>query len=167
MIKINKIIDIEMKKRVLITGITGYLGSWVWKYALEQEEYEVRGTVRDKAKTEPLRLEFGEEMWSRLEIVEADLMDEESIQQAVEGWDYVLHVASPVPLVMPENEEDVIGPAVKGTEAVFMAWVKAKVKRLVITSSISTIENYEFEECDEETEVPLDAPWMDHYKKVN
>ena len=81
------------------------------------------------------------------------------------GWDYVIHVASPVPLTIPDNEDDVILPAVKGAEGIYFACVEAKVKRLVVTSSSTVIEDYTKEESNEETEVPLDAPWIDPYKK--
>ena len=46
------------KKKVVITGIAGYLGSWVTKLFLEDGSFQVRGTVRDKnneKKIDPLR----------------------------------------------------------------------------------------------------------------
>ena len=46
------------KKKVVITGIAGFLGSWVAKLFLEDGSFEVRGTVRDKnneKKIDPLR----------------------------------------------------------------------------------------------------------------
>jgi uncharacterized protein YbjT (DUF2867 family) len=36
------------KGKVLVTGITGYIGVWVVKTILDKGDYVVRGTVRDK-----------------------------------------------------------------------------------------------------------------------
>jgi GDP-D-mannose dehydratase len=36
------------KKKVVITGISGFLGSYVTKVFLEDGGFKVRGTVRDK-----------------------------------------------------------------------------------------------------------------------
>jgi len=58
----------------------------------------VRGTVRDKnnaAKLEPLKEAFGEELYAQLQLVEADLMNEESMVSAIAGSTFVVHVASP------------------------------------------------------------------------
>jgi nucleoside-diphosphate-sugar epimerase len=59
------------KPKVLITGITGFLGSYVCDYFLKDGAYIVRGTVRDKnneKKVAPIRKAFGEN-FSKLELV--------------------------------------------------------------------------------------------------
>ena len=49
---------------------------------------------------------------------------------------YVIHIASPFPLVQPKDENEVITPAVEGTQAILKACVQAKsVKKVVMTSS--------------------------------
>lgn len=68
----------------MITGITGFLGSWVTKYFLESGNYIVRGTVRDRnnmQKIQPLKDEYGKS-FDRLEIYEADLSNEQSVIDA-------------------------------------------------------------------------------------
>ena len=47
---------------------------------------------------------FGQELYDQLELVEADLLDEESIHRAIEGCTYVVHTASPFPVVNPKDE---------------------------------------------------------------
>ena len=101
--------------------------------------YRVRGTVRDKnneAKVAPLREAFGEH-FNRLELVEADLLNEESLIAAMAGATYVCHVASP--FFMSDDAEQLITPALKGTEYVMNACKQAGVKRCVITSSIASV----------------------------
>lgn len=75
------------KPKVLITGVSGYIGSYVCKTFLEHGGFNVRGTVRDKSnesKIAPLRIGYGDELFARLELVNADLMNEESILAAAE-----------------------------------------------------------------------------------
>ena len=55
---------------------------------------------------------------------------------AVKGVTYVIHVASPFPSSQPKDENEVIQPAVEGTQSVLKACVATKtVKRIVLTSS--------------------------------
>jgi nucleoside-diphosphate-sugar epimerase len=129
------------KPKVLITGITGFLGSYVCDYFLKDGAYNVRGTVRDKnneKKVAPIRKAFGEN-FSKLELVEADLLKPETLDAAIAGQDFVVHTASPFVLEAPKDENDLIRPAVDGTLAVVRAAHKHKVKRVVITSSVVSI----------------------------
>lgn len=75
----------SIKKKVVITGISGFLGSYVCDTFLRDGSYHVRGTVRDtknEKKIAPLRKAF-EERFEQLELFEADLMNPESLDKAV------------------------------------------------------------------------------------
>jgi uncharacterized protein YbjT (DUF2867 family) len=75
------------KPKVVITGITGFLGSHVCDYFLKDGGYTVRGTVRDKnneKKIAPVRNAFGDN-FSKLELVEADLLKPETLDAAIAG----------------------------------------------------------------------------------
>jgi nucleoside-diphosphate-sugar epimerase len=85
-----------------------------------------------------LKKAFGE-YFDQLELVEADLCDEKSMIQAMEGSTYIVHTASPFPIVAPKDENELIKPAVEGTLAVMKAARINKVKRVVITSSVAAI----------------------------
>ena len=127
------------KPIVTLTGISGYIGGHTTLLFLKDGGFRVRGTVRDKsneAKLAPLREAFGD-LYDQLEIVEADLLNEESLVTAIAGSTYVVHVASP--FFMSKNEEDLIPPAVNGTTYVMKACQAAGVKRCVITSSVAAI----------------------------
>jgi nucleoside-diphosphate-sugar epimerase len=70
---------------VTITGISGYVGSQVCLAFLKNGTFKVRGTVRsvsNAAKIEPLKVAFGEH-FEKLELVEADLLNEESLFKAI------------------------------------------------------------------------------------
>ena len=71
--------------------------------------------------------------------MEADLLNEESLATAIEGSKFVVHTASPV--AFGTSEEEVVGPALNGTMAVVKACHSNRVKRLIVTSSISSVTN--------------------------
>ena len=131
-------VEAQQKPLVTITGITGYLGSQVCLYYLKDGSFRVRGTVRSKAnatKMDPIKKHFGE-LFNELEIVEADLLDDASMQKACEGSTYVVHTASPF-YFANQTEEELVKPAVQGTTSVVKACKAYGVKRLVITSSVA------------------------------
>ena len=79
-----------------MTGISGFIGMHVG-LALMDEGFTVRGTVRDPAnekKVKPIKDAFGDR-FGQLTLLKADLLDEDSMLAAIEGSDYVAHVASP------------------------------------------------------------------------
>jgi len=132
----------KSKELVLVTGASGYIASHLTKQLLEQE-FRVRGTVRslkDEKKVAPLRNLMPSSKYP-LELVEADLMNPESWLNAVKGCTYVMHVASPFPSKLPDNENELIEPAVNGTLSVLKACVQdqSQVKRVVLTSSCAAI----------------------------
>jgi nucleoside-diphosphate-sugar epimerase len=68
-----------------------------------------------------------------LELVEADLMNAEDWPNIIKGCTYILHVASPWPIVADESTIEV---AVKGTMNVLKsATTCSSVKKIVLTSS--------------------------------
>ncbi|KAF2613658.1 hypothetical protein F2Q70_00013034 [Brassica cretica] len=86
----------QTKGKVCVTGASGFLASWLVKRLLI-EGYEVTGTVRDpgneKKAAHLWKLEGAKE---RLRLVEADLMEDGSFDNAIMGCHGVFHTASPV-----------------------------------------------------------------------
>ena len=126
---------------VLVTGASGYIAGHCVK-ALLAKGYRVRGTVRslanDKsvARVKALAAPGSED----IELFEADLTSDSGWNDAVAGCTYVLHVASPFPAETPDDEMEVIGPAVEGTRRVLEACAAdTKVKRVVLTSSVAAV----------------------------
>ena len=113
-------VDQRKKDSVLITGVTGYIGSQVCKKFLEEGIYNVAGTVRDI--NDPKKIQIVKDafknLYDQLELVSVDLNDSKSIEKAIAGRDFVIHTASPFPLENPKDEQEVIGPALNGTLAV-------------------------------------------------
>ena len=124
-------------KKVLLTGISGYVGQHCAAELLKSG-YAVRGSVRSlkKAKEVEAGIEKEVAIKGRLEFCELDLTKDDGWLAAMEGCDYVLHVASPYVASEPKNEDDLIRPAVDGTLRALKAAKQAGVKRVVLTSSM-------------------------------
>ena len=129
------------KETVLVTGGSGFVGSYCIIQLLK-EGYTVRTTIRSLDKIDSLKetlLAGKVENMQNLTFIAANLTSDENWDQAVEGCDYVLHVASPFPAGEPKDENDIIIPARDGALRVLRAAQAAKVKRVVLTSSFAAI----------------------------
>ncbi|MGH2980088.1 MAG: NAD-dependent epimerase/dehydratase family protein [Solirubrobacterales bacterium] len=127
---------------VLVTGGSGFLGGWCLVELLRRG-YRVRATVRDLSREAEVRamLEPEVDAGDRLSVHGADLTDDAGWEGAIDGCDYVLHVASPFPPQQPEDPDDLIVPARDGTLRVLRTALEAGVKRVVVTSSAVAVAN--------------------------
>ncbi|KAL6286066.1 cinnamoyl-CoA reductase 1-like [Prunus yedoensis var. nudiflora] len=119
---------------VCVTGAGGFIASWIVKLLLERG-YTVRGTLRNPDDPKNAHLRELEGAQERLSLRKADLLDYESLKEAINGCDGVFHTASPV----TDDPEQMVEPAVNGTKNVIVAAAEAKVKRVVFTSSIGAV----------------------------
>lgn len=126
--------------KIVVTGASGYLGSWIVKTALDAGHL-VRGTVRDpqnEDKTAHLR-ELDHQ--DRLTLHQADLLTPGAFNTVVDGADVVIHSASPFARDnITDPESQLIRPAVDGTRNVLTAVERSNtVRRVVLTSSVAAI----------------------------
>jgi nucleoside-diphosphate-sugar epimerase len=126
---------------VLVTGGSGFIGSHCILQLLGAG-HRVRTTVRKSKREGDVRAmlkEGGAEPGDRVAFVVADLESDDRWSEAVAGCDYVLHVASPFPMGIPKNADELIVPAREGALRVLRASRDAGVKRVVLTSSFAAI----------------------------
>lgn len=128
--------------KILVTGGSGYIASWIIYYLLDAG-HEVVTTVRDitnEEKTKHLKA-LSEEKKGNLSFAEADLLNESSFDKAVDGCDVVIHSASPFKISGIKNPvKQLIEPAVKGTENVLKSVNRENsVRKVVLTSSAAAI----------------------------
>lgn len=129
-----------MADTVLVTGASGFIATHCI-LALLEKGYSVRGTVRDLARAPALKtlLAKHDARAAGVSLLRADLTSDDGWAQALEGCRYVLHVASPNPLLEPKDKNALVAPAREGALRVLRAAKAAGVQRVVLTSSIVAI----------------------------
>lgn len=126
-------------KTILVTGISGFIAKHC---ALEllRHGYEVRGTVRSPSKVAEVRATLAKHAdVANLAFAQADLLSDAGWDDAMQGINAVLHLASPFPIREPKDPDELIRPAVEGTLRVLRAAKAAGVGRIVQTSSTVAI----------------------------
>ena len=126
---------------VLVTGGSGFIASHTILQLLGAG-YQVRTTVRSLSRESDVRgmlMRGGSEPGSHLSFVAADLTSDAGWPAAVAGCEFVLHIASPFPALVPKDENELIVPARDGALRVLRAARDAGVKRVVLTSSFAAV----------------------------
>ncbi|MGD9783991.1 MAG: SDR family oxidoreductase [Hyphomicrobiaceae bacterium] len=122
---------------VLVTGGTGFIAKHCIAELLRAGR-RVRTTARDvdrgRQALAGALVAAGVDAGA-VDIVPADLTQDEGWDAAVTGCRYVLHVASPFPITQPANRDEVVKPARDGTLRVLAAAARGGVERVVMTSS--------------------------------
>ena len=127
-------------EKVLVTGGSGFIALHCIDQLLEKG-FMVRTTIRSESRKEEINKAMDKypNLDQNLEFHICDLLKDEGWEAAVDGCDYVLHVASPFILEVPSDENVLIKPAVDGTLRVLNACSRAHVKKVVLTSSVAAV----------------------------
>lgn len=128
------------RDRVLVTGASGFIAKHI-VVELLRHGFDVRGSVRNDQRAEEVRraVRASGEDADRCEFAGADLGSGEGWLAAATGCRYVLHTASPFPLVTSRQGRSLVATARKGTDFVLRAGARAGVERAIVTSSIAAI----------------------------
>lgn len=128
-------------KTVLVTGGAGFIAVHCILQLLNAG-YRVRATLRSLSREPEVRAmlkEGGVEAGDRLSFIRTDLSSDTNWNEAVKDCIYVIHVASPTPIVNYKHEDEMIIPAREGVLRVLRASRDAGVKRVVLTSAIGAV----------------------------
>jgi nucleoside-diphosphate-sugar epimerase len=126
-----------MTAPVLVTGASGFIAKHCIAELIRRGR-TVRGTVRSLGRGDDVRraLTAAGVDPAGLELAAADLTRDDGWDAAFSGITHVLHVASPFPMQLPRDRAALVGPAREGTLRVLTAAARAKVHRVVVTSSM-------------------------------
>lgn len=129
------------KPLVLLTGPNGFVGAHVLSILL-RNNYRVRGTLRSLSKATYLEHQYPEAVASKdLTFVQVpDIQAPGALDAAVEGVDYICHVASPYFVTATDPIKELVEPAVNGTRNVVSSALKSStLRRMTIMSSFASV----------------------------
>jgi dihydroflavonol-4-reductase len=141
---------------LLVTGGTGFVGSHVVR-RLCAEGFTVRVLARP---TSPLFLLES----LPVEVVRGDLLDSESLRNAVTGCETVFHVAADYRL-WARDPQELFRNNVEGTERVLAAAREAGVSRVVYTSTVGAVGFHANGTPATEADFPQPAALVGAYKR--
>jgi dihydroflavonol-4-reductase len=116
---------------VFMTGASGFIGSAV-AHQLAEEGFALRALVRPGSRRDHLDA-LG------AEIVAGSILDPDAVRGAMAGSRYVVHTAADYRLWAPDPSE-IFAANVTGTRIVMAEAARAKVERVVYTSSVATVD---------------------------
>lgn len=126
---------------VMISGATGYVAGHIVKRLLEAGVV-VHAPVREPSRGEKVKYlnEVAAQTPGTIKYFQADLLDEGSYGEAMEGCGIVFHTASPFTTDVNDPQQELVDPAVLGTGNVLEeANRRESVRRVVLTSSCAAI----------------------------
>jgi dihydroflavonol-4-reductase len=141
MVMESKTMQIEKTAPVMVTGATGYVAGWLVKRLLE-EGLTVHAPVRDPENAGKLKYlnEIAASTPGQIRFFRADLLDQGSYAEAMEGCAIVFHTASPFVIDVKDPQRDLVDPARLGTRNVLEEASRTRsVRRVVLTSSCAAI----------------------------
>lgn len=125
--------------RILVTGGSGYIAGVLIRQLLAAG-WQVHTTVRDLAREPALRKLLGVAPGDeRLRCLRANLLHDAGWAEAAAGCSHLAHVASPLPVGVPRDANELIVPARDGALRALKAARDAGVQRVVMTSSVAAI----------------------------
>ncbi len=125
--------SIFKNKSLLITGGTGSFGNAVLKKFLDTDLKEIRIFSRDEKKQEDMRIEYKND---KIKFYIGDVRDYRSLDDAMDGVDYVFHAAALKQVPSCEFFPlEAVKTNILGTENVLDSAIKHNVKKVIVLST--------------------------------
>jgi dihydroflavonol-4-reductase len=122
-----------LSTKILVTGGTGFLGSYIIKELVEK-----KCNVRAIRRSHKLPAYISREIFDKVEWVDGDILDVISLEEALEGIDTVIHAAAIVSFAKKDREQ-MYRVNVEGTANVVNMALEKNVRRLIHISSVAAL----------------------------
>jgi len=128
---------------ILVTGGTGLLGSHIL-LDLTRRGYKVRAIKRETGNTARVRKVFSyyvddpDTLLAQVEWVDADLLDFQGIEEALDGIDVIYHAGAVVSFY-PKDHKRMLKVNIEGTANLVNLAIEKKVKKFCYISSVATL----------------------------
>ncbi len=124
---------IQKDDKILITGATGFIGSYIARYFYSRGFTNIHAIKRSTSSVEMLGADVDKISW-----IEADILDVTTLSNACEGAQLVIHAAAMVSF-HPQDKAAMYRVNVEGTSNVVNACIEHHVPTLLYLSSISAV----------------------------
>lgn len=129
-------------QKILITGGTGSFGQYATQDLLSDLKYKIKIFSRDEQKQEDMRRKFGSD---RIEYIIGDVRDYQSVKDATEGVDIVLHASAlKIITTCEENPIEALKTNTLGTYNVKKACIENGVGKAVLISTDKAVKPINF-----------------------
>ena len=119
--------------KILVTGGTGFLGSYIIKELIEKG-YSIRAIRRG----DKLPFYIPKEILDKVQWMEGDVLDVVSLEEAMDGVDTVIHSAGIVSFVKKERNQ-MYRVNVEGTGNIVNIALEKNIRRLIYISSVAAL----------------------------
>jgi NAD dependent epimerase/dehydratase len=146
--------------KILVTGAGGFIASHLTELLLEQEN-EVRALVHYNARNSWGNLQcVPERLHQRLEVRLGDVTDPFMVRELVEGCDLVLHLAALIGIPYSYHAPaSCVATNIGGALNVLEACRRARVRRLVVTSTSEVYGTARYAPIDESHPIQAQSPY--------
>jgi UDP-glucose 4-epimerase len=134
--------------KILITGGAGFMGSTTADQLLDAGAAEVR-VLDNFIRGSHRNLERARRS-GRLQVIEGDIRNKTTVDEAVAGVDYIFHLAALRITRCAEAPQEAVEVLMNGTSHVLESAVRHKVRKIVAASSASVYGNPSYLPMDEE-----------------
>src|SRR5215831_13763005 len=119
---------------VLVTGGTGFLGSYIIKELVEKN-YSIRAIRRSVSK---LPFFISPNIFEKVQWVEGDILDTVSLDDAMNGVDMVIHSAAMISFYR-EDKDEMYRVNAMGTANVVNTALEKNISRFIHVSSVAAL----------------------------
>ncbi|MBL8099492.1 MAG: SDR family NAD(P)-dependent oxidoreductase [Anaerolineales bacterium] len=147
-------------KKVLVTGAGGFIASHLVE-RLVSEGADVRAFVRYNSRNDYGMLKLiSSDAFSKIEIIQGDLRDNEAVRNAVKGVDTVFHLGALIAIPYSYvNPREVVDVNIMGTLNVLMAARDFGTRRVVHTSTSEVYGTAQYVPIDEKHPLQGQSPY--------
>ena len=125
--------DPRLDKQILVTGGTGFLGSYLLRYLFRNGYTRIRALKRPNSP-----LDLVAPIQGKVEWVDCDLMEAASLEDAMAGVDQLYHCAAMISFY-PSDRWNMLRTNVEGTANVVNSALSQGVGRMVHVSSVAAL----------------------------
>lgn len=123
----------DKSKRILVTGGSGFVGSYIIRYLLKNNYDNIVTFTRQK--NHPILLSGLE---NKIEILQGDLFDHDFLDEVTSHCNYLINCAALVSF-KPKDSKTLLKTNVEGVSNIINISLKNKVERLIHISSIAAL----------------------------